>query len=130
DDNVKVGRSYYYKLAAEDCQGNMEFHESVLASAATSVPGTCGLMPNYPNPFNASTVIGYQLPVSGHVTLTIYDVLGRKVRTLLNAHREAGNYTARWDSKDDRGGELKSGVYFCVFEIGDFSQTRRMVLTR
>ena len=130
DDNVKVGRSYYYKLAAEDCQGNVEFHESVLASAATSVPGTCGLMPNYPNPFNASTVIGYQLPVSGHVTLTIYDVLGRKVRTLLNAHREAGNYTARWDSKDDRGGELKSGVYFCVFEIGDFSQTRKMVLTR
>ena len=130
DQDVVAGLNYYYKLAAEDCQGNVEFHEPVLASAATAVPGTYSLMPNYPNPFNASTVIGYQLPVSGQVTLAIYDVLGRKVRTLLNAYREAGNYTARWDSEDDRGGELKSGVYFCVFETGDFSQTRKMVLTR
>jgi hypothetical protein len=62
--------------------------------------------------------------------LIVYDVLGRKVRALVEGHREAGSHTALWNGRDDRGRELKSGVYFCVLEAGRFSDTMKMVLTR
>jgi hypothetical protein len=102
----------------------------VTPAAASSVPRGYALQPNYPNPFNASTNIGFRLPAGGHVSLTIYDVLGRTARHLVDQHQEAGNYIARWDGRDDRGKVMKSGVYFCVFEAGSCRETIKMVLSR
>jgi hypothetical protein len=130
DGDVTPNQSYFYKLADKDVQGNVTFHGPVLASATTTLPGEYRMLPNYPNPFNASTAIAYQLPASGYASLIVYDVLGRKVRTLVEGYREAGSHTALWNGQDDRGKELKSGVYFCVFEAGHFSDTMKMVLTR
>jgi hypothetical protein len=132
DKDVQAGRSYCYRLADEDYQGNVEFHQPVSASVASNavIPKSYSLRQNYPNPFNASTMINYQIPKSGFVSLTIYDVLGRTSRELISAHQQAGDYKIQWDGKDSKGRELKSGVYFCVLEAGSFSETMKMVLSR
>ena len=80
---------------------------------------------NYPNPFNPSTVISYQLPVSGDVILKVYDVLGNEVATLVNEEKLAGNFTVRFNTAN-----LPSGVYFYQLRAGSFVETRKMVLLR
>lgn len=75
--------------------------------AVTGVPLKLELMQNYPNPFNPTTMIGYQIPVSGHVRLTVFDLLGREVAVLVDERKAAGRYEVRFD-----GSGLSSGVYF------------------
>ncbi len=130
DRDVRAGVRYFYRLMDVDALGNVADHGPVLATVSSGVPGNFQLLPNYPNPFNASTAIGYQLPKASMTMLTIYDVLGRKVRSLVDGHREAGHHTALWNGRDDSGQELKSGVYFCVFEAGSYRETIKMVLSR
>jgi hypothetical protein len=130
DVNVSPGKKYFYSLIDEDALGNTATHGPVLAAFSTGVPSRFQLLPNYPNPFNPSTTISYQLPTPASVELTIYDVLGRKVRSLADGHRQAGHHTTLWNGRDDSGRELKSGVYFCVFETGSQRQTIKMVLSR
>ncbi|KPL18489.1 MAG: hypothetical protein AMJ92_07735 [candidate division Zixibacteria bacterium SM23_81] len=129
DEDVVAGRTYYYMLVDEDYEGNMKYHGPVFASAGAR-PMAYSLSPNYPNPFNPSTAIGYEIPEAGRVTLAIYNVLGQEVRSLVDAHQEAGNHTVMWDSKDNAGHYLNSGVYFYTLKAGDFTQTRKMVLMR
>jgi hypothetical protein len=130
DSDVIAGRTYYYKLADEDYEGNLRYHGPVFAAAGSTVPGTYSLLPNYPNPFNPSTAIGYQIPAEGHVTITVYNVLGQEVRALVDAHQDAGTYTTMWDGKDDAGHHLNSGVYFYTMKTAEHSETRKMVLMR
>lgn len=80
---------------------------------------------NYPNPFNPNTVIGYQLPVTGDVTLKIYDILGNAIATLVNEYLEAGRYKVEFDAKS-----LSSGIYFYTLQAGSYKETRKMVLIR
>jgi len=86
------------------------------------------LQQNYPNPFNPSTVIRYQLSKSSHVHLVIYNLLGQKVRTLVDRTKSIGNHSVSWDGKDETGKMLASGIY--VYQIGTEvgSQTRKMIL--
>ena len=93
-------------------------------------PSTCRLGESYPNPFNAWTVIPFELAFSGRVRLAVYDVLGRKVRTLLDGERGKGRWTVRWDGRDALGREASSGVYVVRMEVGDFVDTQRIVLLR
>jgi hypothetical protein len=130
DEDVVAGQTYYYMLVDEDLQGNRTQHGPVFAAAAAEVPGAYSLMPNYPNPFNPSTAIAYQTPQDGHVTLTIYNVLGQEIRTLVDTHQAAGTHTAMWDGTDAAGHHLNSGVYFYTMKAGNFTQTRKMVLMR
>jgi hypothetical protein len=89
-----------------------------------------GLEPNVPNPFNPATTIRYQIGAAGAVTLRVYDVTGRLVRTLVDGQRVPGAYEARWDGRDERGRGVASGVYFYRLHAGDFTRTRRMVLLK
>ncbi|MCL4279082.1 MAG: T9SS type A sorting domain-containing protein, partial [Ignavibacteriaceae bacterium] len=91
------------------------------------------LYQNYPNPFNPSTVIGYQLPVSSDVTLTIYDVLGNEVVTLVNEYRPAGSYEVEFNTSElpsRSGSALTSGVYFYRLSAGNYSETKSMILLK
>jgi L-ascorbate metabolism protein UlaG (beta-lactamase superfamily) len=88
-------------------------------------PTTFSLEQNYPNPFNPSTVIKYQLPVSGEVTLAVYDLLGRRVAVLVSEKLAAGRYSREWNAA-----EIPSGVYFCRLNAGSFSQTRKIILMK
>lgn len=83
------------------------------------------LFQNYPNPFNPSTMINYQLPMASHVTLKIYDVLGREVRTLVNEVQKRGSYGVEFD-----GRKLSSGLYFYTLVAGSYVVTKKMVLIK
>jgi hypothetical protein len=127
------GQTAYYRLTAVDGQG----HESTLSDevllSVTSVPGDedellpreFALYPNYPNPFNAETRIEYTLPQPSIVTLTVYDVLGRKVETLVEGPQSAGVHELTWDA-----GNRGSGVYFLVLESESGRQVRKALLLK
>jgi hypothetical protein len=91
----------------------------------TVLPDQYMLEQNYPNPFNPSTIIGYRVPVSGHIVLKVYDGAGREVAVLVNGEREGGRYTVTWDASD-----MASGTYFCRLTMEGFTQTRKMLLVR
>jgi len=96
------------------------------------VPNEYALLQNYPNPFNPMTSIRYFLPQKGSVALSIYNLAGQLVRTLVKSHVEAGNHAVEWDGKDEKGQEVGAGVflYRLVVDDGTFIAVRRMVLLK
>jgi hypothetical protein len=128
------GWNVYYKITALDYVEN----ESEPASAGTvtdagrpEVPGAFALYPNVPNPFNPSTTIRYDVPSGGGaVTLRIYDVGGRLVRTLVEGPQTTGRKTVIWDGKDDGGRSAASGVYFSRLQAPGYNKTLKMVLLK
>ena len=97
---------------------------------AVSTPGTFDLRQNYPNPFNPETEIEYVLHKSAQVSLTIYNLLGQKVRTLLSERQPVGSYKIFWDGKNEQGKTSSSGIYFYRLEVNGVPQTKRMVLLK
>ncbi len=85
---------------------------------------------NYPNPFNPTTTIKYSLPQAETVTLTIYNMLGQKVRDLVNLKQQAGNYSIVWDATDQNRITVPTGVYFYRIEAGSFAKTNKMTLMK
>ncbi|MEO8169164.1 MAG: T9SS type A sorting domain-containing protein, partial [bacterium] len=90
-----------------------------------SEPQRFVLYQNFPNPFNPSTSIAFAIPKAVHVTLDVYDILGRKVVSLLNARKEMGSYQLEFDSSS-----LSSGVYFYRLAAGDYVETKRMMILK
>ena len=90
--------------------------QSVLDESSL-VPLSFELKGNYPNPFNASTIIEYSLAEQGYVSLEIFDILGRKVTTLVDGFEQAGNYQKAWYGRNDMGQVLSSGIYFCKLAV-------------
>ncbi len=89
------------------------------------IPSEFKLFQNYPNPFNPLTMISYQLPVNNHVTLKVFDALGREVATLVNEIKEAGTYNVQFD-----GTKLSSGIYFYTLKAGNFATTKKLLLMK
>ncbi len=94
------------------------------------VPESFELYQSYPNPFNSQTVIKYDLLKSCQVTLSIYNILGQKVRTLVSELQEPGPKSLNWNGKDEKGRDLASGIYFYQLKAGEVTRTRRMVLLK
>lgn len=84
----------------------------------------------YPNPFNPVTTIRYAIPENSQVIVTIYDQLGRKVKTLMNQTQSLGEYQLQWNGADDTGNQVGSGLYFCQVRVGGCSETIKMVYLR
>ncbi len=93
-------------------------------------PTALSITGNRPNPFNPSTTISFTLPAPGKATLTVYDVTGRKVRTLVSGNLPAGAHSAVWDGKDERGKMVSSGVYLSRLESGKATHTVKMLLMK
>jgi predicted outer membrane repeat protein len=93
-------------------------------------PAEFALHQNIPNPFNPSTTIKFALPTSGHVVLTLYDITGRQVRTLVEAHTVAGNHSVVWNGQDAQNRTVGSGIYIMQLRHDNNTQTRRMTLLR
>lgn len=85
---------------------------------------------NYPNPFNPSTIIRYNLPQVAHATLTIYDILGRTVAVLADAFQEAGTHVYQWEAVDEAGNRLPSGIYLYQLQVGSHMELGKMTLTK
>ncbi len=90
-----------------------------------NVPKSYFLSQNYPNPFNATTTIKYDLPKSGYVSIEIFDVLGRRIGTIVNSKQESGHHQVIWD-----GNNFTSGIYFYQIKAGDKTETRKMALVK
>ena len=97
---------------------------------ADNVPKEFSLSQNYPNPFNPTTEIEFALPTNSHVTLSIFNVLGQKVKSLVNADLDAGYKSVIWDGSDDSGVNVASGTYFYVLKAGDKSFTKKMTMLK
>ena len=85
---------------------------------------------NYPNPFNPTTTINYQINQPGQVTLAVYNVLGEKVRTLVNESKIAGSYQVTWEGTNDMGARVATGVYFYKLQMGDQVQAQKMLMVK
>ncbi|MFQ6008288.1 MAG: T9SS type A sorting domain-containing protein, partial [Candidatus Zixiibacteriota bacterium] len=94
------------------------------------LPSEYTLSQNYPNPFNPRTTIEYSLPARSHVELTVYNILGQKVRTLIDKDQNAGRYTVPWDATDDLGNEVASGVYLYRLKAGEVTVSKKMLLLK
>jgi hypothetical protein len=94
------------------------------------LPAEFSLSNNYPNPFNPETRIGYFIPKACQVKLEVFNILGQRVRMLVDENQTAGKREITWDGKDENGNEVASGVYFYRLQAGDFTQTKKMVLIR
>ena len=92
---------------------------------SSEIPKEFSLYQNYPNPFNPFTVIRFQLSVAGNAALNIYDMLGRKVSTLVNEKLQPGTYEVTFD-----GSNLSSGIYFYQFKTDKFSETKKLILLK
>jgi hypothetical protein len=126
---------YYYKVAAVDIHGNESAYavlgpDNVTGDETPRTPAATRLAQNFPNPFNPSTRISFDLAAPGLVRLRIYDAAGRLVRSLANEPLPAGSHERRWNGVDSRGAPVSSGVYLCRLDAGSFSRTRKMVLIR
>jgi hypothetical protein len=95
-----------------------------------STPSGFALFQNQPNPFNPSTHISYYLPKACDVKLTVYNVLGRKVRVLFDGYQSAGAHFLRWDGTDDSGAELGSGIYIYRLQTNGFADSKKMILMK
>ena len=97
---------------------------------ANGTPGTFHIHQNYPNPFNERTTIAYQIVAAAHVSVTVYNVRGEKVRTLENAFKAGGSHQTYWDGQDENGESVTSGVYFVHIKAGQEQQVIKMTLMK
>ena len=88
------------------------------------------ILPNYPNPFNPVTTLRYDLPEEALVNITIYDMMGRQVKTLINDQRTAGYRSTQWNATNDADSPVSAGIYLYMIQAGDFRQTKKMVLLK
>ena len=96
----------------------------------TTLPNTYELSQNYPNPFNPTTTISFSLPTTSVTRLEVYNVLGQRVKTLVDGPLEPGVHQLEWDATDDHGSRVSSGIYFYRLQAGSFSDSRKMVLLK
>ena len=122
DDKVNSGK-YSYRLKQIDNDGQFEYSKTI--EVDMNGVKKFELSQNYPNPFNPSTTIKFNLPEAGIVKLTLFNILGQQIRTLVNEFKESGVHTINFDAS-----ELNSGMYIYKIESGSFTQTRKMTLVK
>ena len=122
DSKITIG-NYTYRLKQLDFNGTFDYSNEV--NVDVKAPLTYNLEQNYPNPFNPSTLIKYSVAQDGFVNVSIFNLLGEKVATLVNSNMQAGSYEVNFNA-----GSLSSGVYFYSIEAGDFKAVRKMMLMK
>jgi predicted lipoprotein with Yx(FWY)xxD motif len=122
-DNSATSGKYAYRLKQIDNDGTYKYSNEIKVDLG--IPTEFSLQQNYPNPFNPETVINYQLPVSGNVSLKVFDMLGREVATIVNEVQKAGMYDVSFNGK-----AFASGTYFYRFQSGNYVKINKMVLMK
>ena len=144
DLSVKPEITYWYKLVDVTYSGIRKEHEPIQVLASFSkgtaytifgnLPESFNLLPNYPNPFNPQTYIHFDIPqqIKGNaqISLTVYDVVGHKIKNLISAELPAGHYEIQWIGDNNQIQSVPSGIYFCVFKYGQSSKVIKMSLLR
>jgi hypothetical protein len=123
------------QIMAKDDKGATEigvhyFDVQYLSLANTTIPNQFELYQNFPNPFNPVTILQYALPGDALVNITIYDIMGRQVKTLIDRSQTAGYKSIQWDATNDNNQPVSAGLYLYTIQAGDYSQTKKMVLLK
>jgi hypothetical protein len=134
----RTAGSYYYDVRARDAQAQwsgfsnreMAIVEPQSVNEEPSLPISLALNQNYPNPFNPTTNISFGVPIKTHVELSVYDLTGAKVATLMNNDLAPGNYDINFNGRDERGQALASGIYFYRLRTDNQTLTKKMVLMK
>ncbi|MCK4296153.1 MAG: T9SS type A sorting domain-containing protein, partial [Candidatus Marinimicrobia bacterium] len=133
DKNVQPGMTYEYLLADVNYEGKVEYHNDKTLQVTVN-PDKFSLNPACPNPFNPQTTITYGIPNKSRVNLTIYDLLGREIKTIVDQEQETGYYNSIWYGKDKNGKPVPSGMYlFRIIAVSDnktFIRTKKLVFLR
>jgi hypothetical protein len=130
------GQVLYYRLSAVDSAGNVSdfsdvvSFEVVLGIYDRLIPEFFALHQNYPNPFNPITQIKYDLPEDALVSINIYDIMGRSIRSLVNSQQTAGYRSIQWNATNNLGEPVSAGMYIYMIQAGEFRQTKKMVLLK
>lgn len=132
--------TYFWRARTKDQNGNYSSYSQPAAFRTGGIvtdaregdnsPNDYSISQNYPNPFNPSTSIKFSLPVSGFVTVKIYNILGSEVKTMIATEMQAGNYTINWNGEDEFGNKVSSGNYIYRITAGDFVKTMKMTLLK
>ncbi len=131
---------YFWRVRGKSNTGDYSYYSSVgkfsingcvvSIDKGNEVPTTYTLLQNYPNPFNPTTKIKFSIPEAAFVSLKIYDILGREVKTLISQEMTAGLHIVNWNGDTDSGGKLSSGTYIYSISAGKFNQARKMTLLK
>ncbi|MDP4197271.1 MAG: LamG-like jellyroll fold domain-containing protein [Bacteroidota bacterium] len=127
DDKAPAGK-IQYRIKQLDLNGQFKYYDAITVSV--DVPKEYKLLQNSPNPFNPTTAIKFQLPVSSFVTVKIYDQIGREVTTLVNEEKPSGSHIVYWNGKDKNGNSVASGIYLYRLSAGNYVETRKMNLLK
>ena len=132
----EAGFTYYVNASDDEYTVVSDTGEFGLSRAALgavdgyAIPEQFSLHQNYPNPFNPVTTLRYDLPENGHVNITIYDMLGREVTTLINQTQDAGYRSVIWNATNNYGEPVSAGIYLYQIQAGEYMQTKKMVLLK
>lgn len=124
DSDLSQSGHYSYRLKQIDTDGKFSY-SNIATVYINPIPDAFVLYQNFPNPFNPSTMLQYSIPISTHVLLTVFDVLGNCIKTIVNESQEAGSYEIIFNA-----GELSNGMYFYKIQAGDFVATNKMLLIK
>ena len=136
DSSLEYDTEYFYRVAyfADELSEYSDTLSIVLEQlhndSDVQSPSSFKLYSNYPNPFNPNTEIGYSIPEDTFVSITIYDVQGRSVKSLVNQNQDAGIYLTNWNAKNEQGVLVPAGMYYYTIRAGDFTQTKKMILLK
>ncbi len=100
------------------------------SSEVKEIPGVFALHQNFPNPFNPSTEIRFNLPEAGNVNLAIYNLMGQKIRTLSSVNMTPGYHAIIWDGTNDMGSQVATGMYFYSIQSNNFQATKKMLFLK
>ncbi len=128
DNNVVSGVTYEYRISDADYSGKVKILKTItinITENATDIPKIYALNSAYPNPFNPTTTISYDLPKSSFVTISVYDITGKLVENLINENKEAGSYSIKWNASN-----ISSGIYLYRLVINDFVSTKKLIFLK
>ena len=116
--------------STNDTISKLIYYTAVEDTDVISSPLSFTFSQNYPNPFNPTTRIEYSLRKTSHVKLVVLNILGEKIKTLVDEPKRSGNHVVVWDGKDDKGKEVASGIYFYKIKAGEFTDSKKMVILK
>ncbi|HBC46795.1 MAG TPA: hypothetical protein DCZ43_07090, partial [candidate division Zixibacteria bacterium] len=125
-----TGNDAYHQVGQVSIPVTFHVNAVGIDEPAVDLPKEFGLAQNYPNPFNPTTEIEFALPTRAHVSLDIYNVMGQRVRALVNSNMDAGYKSILWNGADDGGNSVASGTYFYVLKAGDKVFTKKMTMLK
>ena len=133
-DGLKTGELLSFTYNGDTLSSQIKFYpmsfKEVELDYKAFLPSTFALHQNYPNPFNPVTTIQYDVPDNGPVTIIIYDLTGRKIKTLVNQISTPGRYSIIWNGTNDFGKSISSGMYFYRMEAPGFKSVKKLMLLK